>query len=109
MDHRDARLLHRRRCQRGKADDVAGGVDVRHAGLIVLVDDDQSAVSGLHADGFEIEIGDIAVPAGGVEDVIDDDAGSVAERESDFVVAFLDRLNLAGQMQRDAQPVLHLA
>ena len=28
--HRDARLLHRRRRERRKADDVAGGVDARH-------------------------------------------------------------------------------
>ncbi len=33
--HRDARLLHRRRGERGEADDVARGVDARHCGAVV--------------------------------------------------------------------------
>ena len=44
-----AALLHRRAGQRGEADDVAHGVDVRHCGLEVLVALEPAAIVGFEA------------------------------------------------------------
>jgi hypothetical protein len=49
------RLLHRHRGERGKADDVAGGEDVRHLGAKLRVDLDVAARVGFDADRGEAE------------------------------------------------------
>ena len=58
-----ASLLHRRRRQRREADHVAGGVDVRHRRLEVLVDLDAAARVGLEPGRLEVEL--IRVRPGG--------------------------------------------
>ena len=63
----DAALLHRDRGQRRKADHVADGVDVRHLGLVVLVDGDAAALVGFKAGGGQVEFVDVALAADGVE------------------------------------------
>ena len=47
----DAALLHRGRGERGKADDVSGGVDIRHRRLEMLVDGKPPARVRLQARG----------------------------------------------------------
>jgi hypothetical protein len=63
VDHRHPRLLHRRGRQGVAADHVAGRIDVRDAGLEMLVDQDLALFVELHADLLELEWGDVAAPA----------------------------------------------
>ena len=59
-------LIHRRRGQRGEADDVADGVDVVDLGLEVVVDEDPAAVVGLQAGVVQVEVLGLALAARGV-------------------------------------------
>ena len=58
-----APLLHRRGGQRREADDVADGVDVRHLGLVELVDLDPAAVVGVHSGRVQVEPLGVSLPA----------------------------------------------
>ena len=53
--HRDPTLLHAGRSEAGKADHVAGRVDVRHRGLEMLVDGEVAALVRHDAERFQVE------------------------------------------------------
>ena len=63
----NAALLHGDRSQRGKANHIADGEDVRDLGLEVLVHGDSAAIVGFKAGGFQIEVVDGSLAANGVE------------------------------------------
>jgi hypothetical protein len=58
----EAALIHRGRGERREADDVAGGVDVRHGGAEVRVDRDPAALVGREADRFEAQAVGVGLP-----------------------------------------------
>ena len=99
----DAALLHGDRSQGGKADHVAGGVDVRDLGLVVLVDGDAAAIVGLEAGGGKVEVVDVALAAHGVEQRIAGDVLLAFEVGDDGAVGQLfDALDLFAEAQGDA-------
>ena len=102
--HGDARLLHRRRRERREADDVAGGVDVRHGRAVVAVDVDVAALVDLDADRLEPEpLGPSGAPARR-EDLLGVDLEAVVERRHDAPA--LDAADARGrpaEVERDAE------
>src|SRR5271156_1108828 len=65
---REAALFHGCAGQRGKTDDVAGGVNVRDTGLIVFVDLDLAARIGFHAGRCEVKAIAVRLTAYGVDE-----------------------------------------
>src|SRR5437870_6533557 len=63
-----AALLHGGAGQSGKADDVAGGIDVRNAGLEVFIDGKLAAHIGLDASRFYIELVAVGLTSYGVQE-----------------------------------------
>ena len=68
--------------------DIADGVDARHIGLAIAIDDDGAAI-GFHAELFEPEIFDIADHADGRDHAIDGDAICVPPLPSSIVAVTL--------------------
>ena len=64
---RQAALLHGRAGERGKSDDIAGGVNVRHVGLVAVVYFDLAARIGLQSRRFQPKQVAICLAANGVE------------------------------------------
>ncbi len=64
---RQSALLHRGAGQRGKSDHVAGGIDVRHFGLVVAVDFQPFAVVGFQSGCLQIQRVGGSLAADGVE------------------------------------------
>ena len=83
MDDGDARLLDAGRGQRGRADDVARGVDVRDFALVVRVDRDEAALAGRDAGGGEVQVGGVALPAGADEHAVARERRARGKREDD--------------------------
>ena len=64
LHHRHTRLLHGGRSHGRETDYVARGVNVWHAGLILLIDKDIAMLLHFHADLFKPKCLHIALPAG---------------------------------------------
>ena len=67
MAARQAPLLHGSAGQRGKPDDVAGRVDVRHIRLIVFIHFNFAALAGVQARGFNAQLIAVRLAAHGIE------------------------------------------
>ena len=76
LDADDALMLGLVR-QHRRAGDIADGIDARHIGAAIAVDDDAAAV-GLDAERFEAEIFDIALHADGGDQPVGGDLSSLA-------------------------------
>ena len=99
----DAALLHGDGGERGEADDVADGEDVRDLGPEVLVDRDAAAGVGFDAGGGEIQLVDIALAADGVEQRVALNLLLALEIGDDGAVGHLfDALHLFVQAHGDA-------
>src|SRR5574341_1676291 len=56
MTSRVAALLHGRRCQGGKSDDIPDRINVRHGGLEIFIYFEPAALVGRYADPFEPQV-----------------------------------------------------
>ena len=85
----------------GKPIDVAGGVDVRHAGLEGrLVDREAAAVVGGEAAGLEVQAVDRAHPAGREQHHVGAQLAAVVERDQAASgPATLDAVDLGAEAQ----------
>ena len=91
MHHRDPGLLHRCGGERGKTDDVADRVDMRHRGLVTVVNVEQSAFGGGETSDREVEFVRVSAAAGGDENVLALREGNTVR----VVDAFQDRDTMA--------------
>ena len=79
----------------GKADDIAGGIDVLHRGLIVLVYINSAALVGRETGRAQVKVGGVGLPAGRHENSIYLDRSTGLEGNGQGVivaVAFEDAL-----------------
>ena len=77
--HRDAPLLHRRTGQRGRADDISGGVDARSGRPVAVVDNDAAAGVDLDAHLLEPESFGVARASGREQQPLRPDLAAVVE------------------------------
>ena len=100
---RDPSLVHRRRRQRGEADDVADGVDVVDLGLERLVDEDPAAAVGFQAGVGKFEGFGLALPARGVHHRFGGDLLTAGQAGDGARRADLDAGHLFAESERDRQ------
>src|SRR6202034_2440809 len=100
---RHAALVHRGRRQRGKADDVADGVDVVDLGLEQLVDEDPAAGIGLQPGVAKFEVFGLALPAGRVHHRFGGDLLAAGQAGDGARRADLNAGHLLAETERDRQ------
>ena len=87
----------------GKADDVAGRVDVRHAGLEgPRIDREAAAIVAVEAAGVEVEVVGRADPAGGIEQHLRAHVRPSSSRMGSASPMRSIRFDLAAEAHRDA-------
>ena len=100
---RHARLLHGRGREPRKADDVAGGVDVRDAGAELVVHLDEAVRVGGDAGMCEAELGRVALAPGAVEHAFRKVCRAVAQRDVAQSFVHLDGGDVEAEVRLDAK------
>ena len=98
-------MLHGSAGQGGKSDHVSGGIDVRHRGLKMFIDDEFAAAVRFQACRLDIELIAVGLPSDGVEQSLAVNVFAAFEFGEDAVASFIqaDRNDFFSQAENRSQ------